>query len=77
MHDYLSTKRLRELGAVLLQNISSVIHLVDRDGFGQLKDQGIEYQLRASRGHPLFGQGPSIKVRICTHQRSKADATVV
>lgn len=63
MHDYLSTKRLRELGAVLLQNISSVIHLVDRDGFGQLKDQGIEYRFYVHRGviHSL-GKAPSIKI---------------
>ncbi|KRA09870.1 hypothetical protein ASD75_10595 [Acidovorax sp. Root568] len=63
MHDYLSTKRLRELGAAFLQHIGSAIHLVDRDGFGQVKDQGIEYRFYVHRGviHTL-GTKPSIKV---------------
>ena len=72
MHDYLSTKRLRELGAAFLQNIGSAIYLVDRDGFGQVKDQGIEYRFYVHRGviHSL-GTKPSIKVACVPNSEQK------
>ena len=72
MHDYLTTKRLRELGAALLQNIGASMHLIVRDGFGQVIHQGKEYRFYVHRGviRPL-GELPSIKVASMPNAGSK------
>lgn len=63
MHDYLSAKRLRELGAITMQNIGDPMHLVVSDGLKCIKFQGKAHRFYVHRGvvYPL-GDMPSIKI---------------
>lgn len=63
LHEYMSAKRLRELGAVLIQSVGKPMYLVQRDGMHSIEVGGRKYHFYVHRGviFPL-GEKPPIKL---------------